>query len=106
MTGTNSQIEWAERIKALVQAEFDRVTNAFQQVAKGQGGEDRNDTLAILEIIEEKRAEILANESAGYYIKNWQELSDQVRQLVASDPRCHTIQAERRARRAGQVGAI
>ena len=30
MTGTPSQIEWAEQIKRQVNAEFDRVANAFK----------------------------------------------------------------------------
>jgi hypothetical protein len=65
MTGTESQIEWAERIKLSVHAEFDRVANAFRQAAESQRGQDRLDTLAIIAILEEKRAEILANEHAG-----------------------------------------
>jgi len=99
MTGTTSQIEWAERIKFSVQAEFDRVANAFRQTAEHQRGQDRLDTLAIIAILEEKRAETLANEHAGYFVKVWQELSDQVRQLLAQDPRFQAIQVERRARR-------
>jgi hypothetical protein len=99
LTGTESQIEWAERIKLSVQAEFDRVAHAFRQAAERQGGQDRIDTLLIIAILEEKRAETLANEHAGYFIKVWQELSDQVRQLLVQDPRFTTIQANRRDRR-------
>jgi hypothetical protein len=101
MTGTESQIEWAGRIKASVQAECDQVGNAFQQVAGRQHGQDRLDTLAIIDILEEKRVETLANEHAGYFVRVWQELSDQVRQLLAKDPRYQTIQIERRARKTG-----
>ncbi|HEU0122584.1 MAG TPA: hypothetical protein VFQ91_18775 [Bryobacteraceae bacterium] len=106
MTGTESQIEWAERIKLTIQAEFDRVAHALRQVAERQRGQDRIDTLAILAILEEKRSETLANEHAGYFVKAWQELSDQVRQLLARDSRYQAIQTERRARRAGPADAI
>lgn len=99
MTGTESQIEWAERIKLAVQADFDRVAQAFGQAAGRQAGQERADTLAILAILEEKRAEILANEHAGYYIKAWRELHDQVRQLLAKDSRFQAIRAKRRDRR-------
>ncbi len=47
----------------------------------------RADTLAIIDILEEKRAEVMTNDCAGYFIKNWQELTDQVRQLIAADSR-------------------
>lgn len=99
MKGTESQIEWAERIRASVQADFERVANTFRQVAEGQQGQDRLDTLAILVILEEKRVEVLAHEEAGYFVKAWQEINGQVRQLLGSDPRFQTIQAQRVARR-------
>ncbi len=99
MTGTESQIEWAERIKLSVQAEFDRIAHAFRQAAERQRGQDRTDTLAIIAILEEKRVETMANEHAGYFVKVWQELSDQVRQLLAQDSRVTAIQANRRERR-------
>jgi hypothetical protein len=106
MTGTESQVEWAGRIKSLVQAEFDRVANALRLTAERQRGQDRLDTLAIVGILEEKRAETLANEQAGYFVRVWQELSDQVRQLLAQDSRFQAIQVERRARRTGQADGL
>lgn len=54
MTGTASQIEWAEQIRPRVDAEFDRVAKAFQAVAERQSDEDRTDTRAIVAILEEK----------------------------------------------------
>lgn len=99
MTGTDIQIEWAERIKASIQGEFDRVANALRQTAGGQHGQDQLDTVAILAILEEKRTETLANERAGYFIRFWQELSDQVRQLLIRDSRYQAIQLERLSRR-------
>ena len=71
MTGTASQIEWADQIRPRVNAEFDRVAKAFHGVAVGQGARDSEDTLAIIAILEEKRAETMAREEAGYFIRDW-----------------------------------
>ena len=78
MTGTPSQIELAEQIKPRVNAEFDRVAEAFRTVACKQAAQDRKDTCAIIQILEEKRAEVMAIEHAGYFIRTWRELNDQV----------------------------
>jgi hypothetical protein len=95
MTGTSSQIEWAELIKPRIWAEFDRVANAFNIAASHQAEQDRLDTVAIIAILEEKRLEVMANDEAGYFIKRWRELSDQVRQLIAQDSRYQAIKAKR-----------
>lgn len=95
MTGTQSQIEWAEQIRPRVNAEFDRVAKAFQHVAGRQSGHDRTNTLAVIGILEEKRIEELAHEEAGYFIRHWQEMSDQVRQTIAQDPRYQALKAKR-----------
>lgn len=99
MTGTDSQIEWADRIKPRVSAEFDRVAAAFLARAGKQTGQDRLDTQAILAILEEKRGEVLAHDSAGYFIKGWQELNDQVRKMIACDARYQAIKTGRDARK-------
>jgi hypothetical protein len=44
LTGTASQVEWAERIKRQVNAEFDRVAAAFRSVASKQRNEKRAET--------------------------------------------------------------
>jgi hypothetical protein len=95
MTGTPSQLEWADRIRPRVDAEFSRVANAFHDVASRQSEHDRIDTLAVIGILEEKRIEELAHREAGYFIKHWVELSDQVRQTIFRDPRYKAIQAKR-----------
>ena len=44
--------------------------------------ESQNDgcaQLRIIEILEDKSAEVMANEQAGYFIHDWQELRDRVR---------------------------
>lgn len=95
MTGTPSQIEWAERIKPLVNAEFDRVAAAFGKVAETQSEEARTETIAILSILEEKRSEVMANPSAGYFIQRWRDLGDQVRVMLGQDPRFQAIRQRR-----------
>lgn len=95
LTGTSSQIEWAEGIRIRIDEEFDRVANAFRGVAGKQTEQDRQDTLTIIEILEEKRAEVLAIEQAGYFIRVWQDLKDQVRQLIHEDARYRAIRASR-----------
>lgn len=99
MTGTQSQIEWAEQIKPRVGAEFDRVASALIAAASTQTELDRADTQTLVDIIAEKRAEVLANEQAGYFIREWRELNNQVRQMIAQDGRYQAIKAHRAARR-------
>ena len=86
MTGSVSQIEWAERIKQTVADEFDRVLRAFRSVARTQSGARLSRTLAVIAVVERKRAEVIAHEDAGYFIRDWQEISDQVRRMIARDP--------------------
>lgn len=66
MKGTLSQIEWAKQIKPRVVAEFDRVALAFQTAAGKQQELARLDTEAILDILQEKRSEVLSHSQAGY----------------------------------------
>jgi hypothetical protein len=99
MTGTQNQIELAEQIKAKVAIEFDRVAKALETAARYQNQTefDRTCTRAMIDILEEKRVEVLANDRAGYFIVEWQELRDQVRQLIARDPRYQAIKARKTA---------
>jgi hypothetical protein len=93
LTGTVNQIEWAERIRLQVDAEFDRVARALRTAANKQSRLDRMDTLAMICILEEKRSEVLENPKAGYFIHDWQELRDQVRQMIKMDDRYKAIKA-------------
>lgn len=97
MTGTPSQIEWAEQIKRQVNAEFDRVANAFKKSADGQSKQDQLDIDAIIAILEQKRIEVMARTEAGYFIRDWQELSDQVRRLIWCEPAYQAVRARREA---------
>lgn len=93
MTGTAAQVEWAERIRQQVNSEFDRVASSFRAVAEKQHDGKRADTETILAILEDKRAEVMSREQAGYFIRDWQEIDDQVRQLIAKDSRYQEIKA-------------
>ena len=95
MTGTASQIEWAEQIRPRVDAEFTRVASAFHAKALLQTDAARADTLAVIAILEEKRNEVMKNDFAGYFIRDWQELTDQVRRMIFNDPRYQAIKSGR-----------
>ena len=91
MTGTASQMEWAERIKRQVDSEFDRVAASFRSVAEKQIVRKRADTEAIIAILEDKRSEVMIREQAGYFIQEWQEITDQVRKMIMADSRYQAI---------------
>lgn len=95
LTGTSGQIDWALQIRPQVEAEFDRVAKAFGAVASRQPEAERAATLAILAILEEKRAEVMARRDAGYFLREWRELHDQVRQLIFADPRYQVLKSHR-----------
>ena len=95
MTGTVNQVDWAEQIRTHVSAEFDQVAKALQTAASKQAEPDRMDTQAVIAILEEKRAEVMAKDRAGYFILEWQELRDQVRRSIAQDPRYQAIRARK-----------
>ena len=97
LIGTINQVAWAEQIKASVNAEFDRVANAIKATAVRHTEEHQSDTCAVIAILEEKRAEVMAKEQAGYFIQAWQELRDQVRLMITHDPRYKAIKANRKA---------
>ena len=99
MTGTPSQVEWAERIQLRVNGEFDRVAASFRAIADKQSGEKRSDTEAIIGILEDKRAEVMSRKDAGYFIHDWQDIYDQVRQLIFHDPRYQSINSKAARRR-------
>jgi chaperonin GroES len=95
MNGTASQVEWAERIKGQVNAEFDRVAASFRSIAGKQDDYKRVKTEAVIAILEDKRAEVMSRKQAGYFIHDWQEISDQVRQMIFHDARYQAIKSNR-----------
>jgi hypothetical protein len=103
LTGTPQQIEWAERIRLTVSKEFDRVAKVFQAQMHIQTGEKQAETRCIIGILEQKRTETMSIAVASYFIREWQEISDQVRQLIAKDPRYRAIRDRRTLRRRATV---
>lgn len=99
LRGTENQVEWALRIKCRVNEEFDRVVAAFRVVAGRQTGRRRTETDIIIAIVEEKRSEVMGTEEAGYFIHGWQEIGDQVRQLIFQDARYQAIKTNWPSRR-------
>ena len=97
LIGTVNQVAWAEQIRVSVNAEFDRVANAIKAAAARHTEGQQLDTSAIIAILEEKRAEVMAKDQAGYFIQAWQELRNQVRTLVTQDPRYKAIRANLQA---------
>ena len=97
--GTPNQVEWAERIKREVNDEFDRVAASFRKVAIEQTPSKRASTEAVMAILEDKRLEVMSIQRAGYFIKFWQEITDQVRQMIFHDPRYQELKGKRDARR-------
>jgi hypothetical protein len=99
LSGTPNQIEWAEQIRSTVAQEFDRVAKVFQAQVSLQTGQKQAETRTIIAILEQKRAETLSIPSAGYFIREWRDLNDQVRQMIAKDPRYRFIRDQRTVRR-------
>jgi chaperonin GroES len=93
LSGSPGQIEWAEAIRARVADEFDRVAASFRSIAQRQTSRKRSDTEAILAILEDKRMEVLSHDQAGYFIRDWQEISDQVRQMINKDSSYQAMKA-------------
>lgn len=98
MIGTPLQIAWAIQIKSQVEAEFDRVRKVLEYAAAKRSPENLADIQAIIRILEDKRAEVLENEQAGYFIHDWQEPRDLVSRMVVLDPRYEAIKASQAAR--------
>ena len=99
LIGTPNQIDWAVEIKERVGKDFDRVANALKSVAARQVAADRLDTEKLIAILNELRAEVMARDQAGYFIHDWQDPGDQVRQMIVKDPRYDAINAARTARK-------
>ena len=55
MIGTANQVDWAERIRGQVSAEFDRVAKALESAANKQAEQKRMETLSVIAILEDKR---------------------------------------------------
>lgn len=103
LQGSPSQVEWAERIRRGVSADFDRVARCFRSVAANQDDEKRAATELVLSILEEKRLQTLSRQEAGYFIHEWQETSGKVRSLLFDDTRYQELRRAERVRNAGKA---
>ncbi len=73
-------------------------TASFRSVAGKRGDDKRADTKIIIAVLEDMRAEVISRKDAGYFIHDWQELGDQVRQIILHDLRYQIIKSNRTAR--------
>jgi hypothetical protein len=92
MVGTLSQIAWALQIKSQVEAEFDRVRKVLEYAMTKQSARDVIDIKCIIQIVEDKRKEVMENQQAGYFIREWREVG-KVSQIIVEDPRYQAIKA-------------
>ena len=95
LTGTVNQIEWAGRIRCSVIAEFERVAKALSEAAGHRAGDKGSNARLALAILAEKRVEVMANDRAGYFIREWQQSDAKVRLMITKDPRYEAIRASR-----------
>src|SRR6185503_9840777 len=61
LSGATHEIEWALRIRAQVNEEFNRVVRVLERTAIKRSGQQRADTYVMIAIVEEKRAEVMSN---------------------------------------------
>src|SRR6516162_7981113 len=92
MVGTLGQIAWAVQIKSQVEAEFERVRKVLEYAMTKQSSTDVIDIECIIRILEDKRTEVMENQQAGYFIREWQELG-KVSRMIVEDPRYQAIKA-------------
>jgi hypothetical protein len=98
MIGKTNQLKRAEQIKARINTEFDRIAKALTSSAAKQTGQDQADTEAVIVILEDKRTEIMEKDQASYFINNWRELNDEVREKIVQDQRYRDIDTQRARR--------
>ncbi|HEY7531248.1 MAG TPA: hypothetical protein VH681_00540 [Nitrospiraceae bacterium] len=92
--GTIHPAVWAEQIRARLAGELDRVAKMLDTASGEQPEQDRKNTQDIVKILEQRRAELMARNDAGDFIHDWQELRDQVRQMILEDPRYQSIKVQ------------
>jgi hypothetical protein len=98
MIGTADQVKQAEQIKGRINAEFDRIARALETAAGKQTERDRIDTEAVIVILEDKRTDVMEKGQASYFLNNWRELNDKVRQLITQDTRYMAINTRKAMR--------
>jgi hypothetical protein len=99
MIGKVNQVKQAEQVKARINTEFDRIARALVSAAAKQAGQDRTDTETVLVILEDKRIEVMEKDQASYFLNNWRELSEEVREKIVQDSRYQDLNTQRARRR-------
>ena len=69
--------------------------NPFALLLLGNMAPKRARTEAILTMLEDKRQAVMSRTEAGYFIRDWQEISDQVRQMIAGDSKYPALNVAR-----------
>jgi len=73
----------------------DPVAKALQASLGMSAAQDRMDTHAVVVVFEKKCTEVRTKDQAGYFIRVWRELRDQVRKIIGKDSRYKAIKAKR-----------
>ena len=73
----------------------DPVAKAFATPSGMSAAQDGIDTQAVIVVPKEKRTEVRTKHQAGYFIRVWRELRDQVRKIIGKDSRYKAIKAKR-----------
>ena len=63
----------------------DPVAKALQASVGMSGAQDRMDAHAVVVVLEKKCTEVRTKDQAGYFIRVWRELRDQVRDMIGQD---------------------
>ena len=85
--GIPSSLDW--------RSSSDPVAKALQASVGMSAEQDRMDTHAVVVVLETKCTEVRTKDQAGYFIRVWRELRDQVRKIIGKDSRYQAIKAKR-----------
>jgi hypothetical protein len=84
--GVPSSWDWRSR--------GDPVAKAHQAPAGMSAAQDRMDAQAVIVVLKEKPT-VRTKDQAGYFIRVWRELRDQVRNVIGQDSRYQAIKSKR-----------
>jgi 5-carboxymethyl-2-hydroxymuconate isomerase len=87
------------RTDQAVNDQFDRLAASFRLAADREINDKRAETEVIIAVLEDKRAQVMSRQEAGYFILNWQEIDDRVRMMIVHDFRYRAIRCSRDTRR-------
>ena len=73
----------------------DPVAKALRAPAGMSAAQDRMDIQAVIVVLKEKSTKVRTKDQAGYFIRVWRELRNQVRKMIGQDSRYQAIKAKR-----------